>query len=87
MLNVIIEKLSINVDSQEVDVVHLPWKTDSAKQLTDGQANSTTQINIRTVTPSKKNGKISKENPSAGIYMEGSKEASRSSDKRVSKQK
>ena len=32
MSNKIIEKLLINVDSQEVDVIYLPWKIDSAKQ-------------------------------------------------------
>ena len=48
----------INVDSQKVDIIHLPWKIESTKQSANGQLDSSTQINIRAVTPTKKNGKI-----------------------------
>jgi hypothetical protein len=81
MSNEVIEKLLINVDSQEVDVICLPWKIDSAKKLPNGQSESPTQINMRAVTPIKKNGKI-KEIPSTDIYMDGSKEKSRNSSKK-----
>jgi hypothetical protein len=78
MSNEIIEKLLIIVDSQKVDVIHLPWKIESVKQSANGQSDSSTQINIRAVTPIKKNGKI-KQIPSSDICMEGSKETSGSS--------
>ena len=78
MSNKIIEKLLINVDSQEVDVIYLPWKIDSAKQLSDGHPDSTTQNSNRVVTPCKKNGKTTKEIPSTGTYMDGSKVANKS---------
>ena len=71
----------INVDSQKVGVIHLPWKIESVKQLANGQSASCTQINIRAVTPIKKNGKII-EIPSMDICMEGSKERSGSSSKK-----
>ena len=70
------------MDSQAVDVVYFPWKSDPAKQLADGQSDSPSHINIRAETPSKKNGKIIKDVPSTCIYMEGSKETSKSSGKK-----
>ena len=77
--NEIIEKLLINVDSQKVDVIHLPWKMElQSNQLTDNQ-DSSTQINIRAVTPTKKNGKIKEV---TNTDMKGSKETSRSSSKK-----
>jgi len=54
MSNEIIEKLLINVDSQKVDVIHLSWKTESTKQSANGQLDSSTQINITAVTPTKR---------------------------------
>ena len=48
--NEITGKLLTNVDSQKVNVIHLPWKIESAKQLANGQSDSTTQINKRAVT-------------------------------------
>jgi hypothetical protein len=81
MSNEIIEKLLNNVDSQKVDVIHLPWKIQSTKESAKGQSDSSTQINIRAVTPTKMNGKI-KEIPSTDICMEGSKETSRNSSKK-----
>jgi len=47
MTNEIIEKLLNNVNSPKVDVSHLPWKVESAKQLANGQSDSTTQTNIQ----------------------------------------
>ena len=41
MSNEIREKLLTNVDSQKVNVIHLPWKIESAKQLANGQSDST----------------------------------------------
>jgi hypothetical protein len=58
MSNEIIEKLLINVNSQKVDVIHLPWKIESTKQSANGQLHSSTQINNIAVAPTKKNGKI-----------------------------
>jgi hypothetical protein len=81
MTNEIIEKLLNNVNSPKVDVSHLPWKVESAKQLANGQSDSTTQTNIRAVTSIKKNVKI-KEIPSTDICMTGSKETSRNPHKK-----
>ena len=81
MISEIIEKLLTNVDSQKVNVIHLPWKIESAKQIANEQSVSTTEVNDRVVTSVKKNVKI-KEILSADIHMEGSKETSRSSSKK-----
>jgi len=81
MISEITEKLLTNVDSQKVNVIHLPWKIESAKQIANEQSVSTTQVNDRVVNSVKKNVKI-KESLSADIHMEGSKETSRSSSKK-----
>jgi hypothetical protein len=38
MISEIIEKLLTNVDSQNVNVMHLPWKTESANQIDNEQS-------------------------------------------------
>lgn len=78
MISEIIEKLLTNVDSQKVNINHLPWKMESAKRIANEQSVSTTQINDRVVTSVKKNLKIN-EILSTDIHMEGNKETGRSS--------
>jgi hypothetical protein len=50
MISEIVEKLLANVDSQKVNVIHLPWKNESAHQADNEQTVSATHINVRAET-------------------------------------
>jgi hypothetical protein len=72
MISNIIERLLNNANSQTVNVIHLPWKIETAKQIANEQSVYTVQINDGAVTTIKKNVKT-KEILSTEKCMEGGK--------------
>jgi hypothetical protein len=55
MISKIIDRLLTNANSQTINVIHLPWKIETVKQIANEQSVSTVQINDRGATTVKKN--------------------------------